>query len=287
MMPTLRLVGSDGDEISFSPFGVGTFGMLESPGGFGAQMSQVRILEGAADGGRFRFSRRGPMDRDLPVGIFGADRASVFASLRRLSNALRVDPGGVLPRLIYPGADGVEYSTSVVLVAQAEMGTTSQDARQMRLLTLRSPDPYWTATTGVSIAPMRAAGAGRQLRPQLGNMRVTASQVLGSVLVENPGDLDAAMVWVVRGPATSAAFTHEDGRSFSLGAFDAATTITVDTATGLVRDQDGVDRYDLLGSAPKLFPIAGGSSTVDVAVVGATDDTLVSGYFLPKVEVIF
>lgn len=287
MMPALRLIGSNNDVIEFSPFGAGQFATLKKPSGFGIQTNEVRILEGAGEGGRLRFVRKGPQDRDIPIGVFGSGRAEIFANIRRLSNALRVTPGRRTPRLVFPAADGVEYETEVVLVAQTDIDPDALETRQLWLLTLRSPDPYWTAREAVSIPPLKAAGSGRFMRPRLGNLRVTSSQVLGDVLVENPGDMDSQLVWVVRGPVESATFTRADGRSFSLGAFDSSTTITVDTRTGLVTDQNGDDKYELLGTAPKLFPVAGGASVISVQVVDATPDTLVQGYFYPKVEVVF
>jgi hypothetical protein len=66
-------------------------------------------------------------------------------------------------------------------------------------------------------------------------------------------------------------------------------TITVDTRPGQIPvvDQTGADRYELLGPAPKLFPFPGGTSTVTIDVQNATADTLVRGFYWPRVEVMF
>lgn len=289
MMPDLRLIGSNGDEITFSSTRGGTFATGSSPRGFGIAPTEVAMVEGAGDGARYRFTRKGVRDIDLPVYLFGADRAEVHARQRRLSNALRDLPSFPAAKLVYTTEPGDVYSIEVHYVAGAETqfgdGVTGE-RRARWLLTLRCPDPFWTARDAVSIPALRSSSADPFLS-ELAALHVGASQVIGDVLVENPGDVDAPVTWVLNGPGDAWSFTRNDGQSFTLGAIVAGETITVDTARGTVVDQLGANRYALLGSAPKLFSFPGGSSTVSVSVVNATAETVVNAFFKPRVEVMF
>lgn len=287
-MSTLRiwLVGVNGDLIEFTEFS-GLFRRLPGARGFGIPPTFVSMVEGAGEGSRHRFTRKGARDLDVPILIMGDTRAEVFAAQRRLSNALRFRSGVAPARLYFTAGDGVDYSTAVHYVAGAEtqFGDNAGETFTKWLLTLRCPDPFWTAQDAVSIPPLQVSSATTFL-PYLASLNVASSQVIGSILVENPGDVDSYPVWMIRGPGDSATLTRQDGQAFSLGAILASETITVDTKTASVTDQTGANRYALLGAAPKLFTLPGGSTSVSVQVVNATSGTLVQCFYKPRVEVV-
>ena len=288
-MSTLRiwLTGINGDVLELGEYS-GTYRRLQGARGFGIPPTQLDLVEGAGDGARFRFSRKGPRDLDLPLLIVGNSRAEVHAAQRRLSNVLRDRPGQAPAKLSFIAGSGAEYTIDVHYVAGAEtqIGESGSETHTRWLLTLRCPDPFWTARDASSIPPLRVS-SGRRLRPKLGNLRVNSSQVLGNVLIENPGDVDAHLTWVLTGPATSFSATRQDGKAFVLGVIVGGETITLDTKTGKVTDQTGANRYALLGSAPKLFTLPGGSSIVAVTMVGATTASLVQAFYRPRLEVMY
>jgi hypothetical protein len=67
----------------------------------------------------------------------------------------------------------------------------------------------------------------------------------------------------------------------------AGNTISVDTATGTVVDQAGVNKYASLGSAPKLFSVPAGTSAVSITATNTTSATGIQMNFQPRKEVVF
>ena len=62
--------------------------------------------------------------------------------------------------------------------------------------------------------------------------------------------------------------------------------ITVDTEQGTVVDETGANRYDILGPAPKLFPIPPGLSSLVIEGENTTNDTLVIVRYGTRFEVV-
>lgn len=284
MIMGIDLVGVNGDTITLSSYELSTFTVLSRPFGFTFLRPDLYFVESAADGGRLRFARREMRELDIPILVSGADRGDVEQGLRQLSRMMHWKTGP-LPRIIFRLDSGARYELEVHLVASSETDDVALEHESAHLLTFRAPDPYWSAMDAVEIPALVAASADPFL-PYLSRLQVGASQVLGSVLVENPGDVSSPVVWVIKGPADSVSITRADGVGFGLDAISVGETVTVDTRAKTVRDQAGANRYGLLGPAPKLFHVPGGSTVIGVQAVGATSATRVSGYFYPRIEVV-
>lgn len=284
----VSLEGANGDVIEFSndgPF-ILTTGIL----GFGIPPVEVRIDPSAADGGVHRFTRRGVRDLDLPIVVVDTDRATVELELRRLANLLSDASGPTIIRASYSTGEVWELRGHYVGGADAVRGEEENLIFARWVVQLQCPNPYWVRQASESIS-ITTGGAGRGLigtgRP-LTKLKVSSSQAIGEVTLENSGDVEAYPVWQFIGPADYVTLTNADGsKSFS---YDAAIatgeTITIDTFTGLVTDQTGANKYANLGASPKFFTIPPGESDVSISAIGTDSNSVISLFFQPRKEVV-
>lgn len=253
--------------------------------GFGVPPTQVRIEPSAADGGIFRYSKRGVRELDMPIVVFGETRLEVEQRLRRLSNLMRHTPFTI--KATY--ASGEEWDLKGIYVGGAET-QYGNDAGQhfcRWVIQVQCPNPFWVRTTSESYA-VGATGIGRGLIPWLAELRVSSSQAAGEISIENPGDVDAYPVWTFRGPFDSVTVANGDNtQSFVLNAtLVQGEFIIIDTFAATVIDHNGTNRYGDLGPSPKLFTIPAENSEVFVEATNADVNTLVSMNFQPRKEVV-
>jgi hypothetical protein len=284
MALSMTLAGTNGDVISFDDE---TFVLMVGTTGFGIPSPILRIDPSASNGGTFRFSKRDIRTIDLPLTIFGTDRADTESNLRRLSNILR-DKATL--SVYYENGEVWQLEVYLAGGGQTVFGRTGNDYFCEWDLALQAPQPFWQSTAPFSInivADTTTRGLLAGSTPKsLAFLRVKSSQAFGTVTVTNTGDVDAPAVWTIHGPSTlttinlgSIGFTFQDTLSSS-------EIITIDCEAGTVKDQTGANRYSGLGSAPKLFAIPPGDQTLTITVTGATSDTRVQGYFANRREVL-
>lgn len=282
---TLSLVGANGDEIVFTD--AGDFVLTTGLSGMGIPSTSVRIDDSASDGGVWRFSKRGIREMDLPVVVFGNDRVAVESNLRRLSNLLHDKSGGTVLRASYSTGEVWELTQGhYVAGAETTKGEDANVAWSRWVLSMQFANPFWIRQQAESFS-VGVPGTGRSLIPDLAELRVTGSQAIGEIDIENLGDVEAYPVWIFQGPADSVSVTSQSGLSFEYAApIPTGTTITVNTAAGTVVDESGVNQYANLGVAPKLFTLPAGNTSVTVEAVGADANTLISLYYQPRKEVV-
>jgi len=122
--------------------------------------------------------------------------------------------------------------------------------------------------------------------PQLSKLKLTSSQVFGVITVNNTGDVPAFPTWFIRGPISDVAISYgNQGFSLTEPVLD-GETITVNTATGTVVDDQGTNRYSILGIAPKLFRVDPGVTSITVNGVAATPAAQVRLDYSPLYEVV-
>lgn len=288
---TLSLLGSNGDTITFdgNDFVIGT-GLR----GMGIPVSELRVTQSAGDGATWRSTRKAARDFDVPVTVFGSDRSDVETKLRRLASALS-DRYGSVPKLRATYEDGSAFEIEIHYVSGAET-TFGDDAGNLFCswpMTWSAPDPYWVSTASTQYSVKADAGTSGLLSAAGGStatlsaLRVSSSQALGSITIENTGDVDAYPVWVIEGPATDVSVTI-GGAGFSYTeTLIAGDRITIDTKTATVTNAAGTNKYGFLAAAPKLFRIPPGSATLSIVATGADSNTRISGSFSPRREVIF
>lgn len=291
MVVNFSLIGGNGDVISLDAGSdiVATAGLR----GTGLVASELRVTQSAGDGGTWRGTRKGSRDIDLPVTVMGSSRDDVEAKLRRLANALS-DRAGT-PKLRIEYGDGSAWEIGVHYVAGAET-THGSDATNYFCswaMTLQAPDPYWVSTSAQQFS-VRATGETRGLlgapvgtTKTLSALRVSSSQALGSLTIENTGDVDAFPTWIIRGPATNVAISLNGVGFEYTETLVAGDSITIDTRNATVTDATDANKYGALGVAPKLFLIPPGTSTLSIVAEGADTDTRILGNFSPRREVVY
>ncbi len=282
---TLSLVGADGDEIVFTADG--EYVMTSGLTGLGIPQSIVRIDDSASDGGTWRFSKRGVREMDIPVVVFGDSRDTVETNLRRLSNLLHDRNGGTTLRASYDTGEVWELPDGHYVAGAESVRGDDGGLHWCRwVLTMQFATPFWIRQQAQSMS-LGAGVTGRSLIPDLAEMRISSSQAIGALSVENTGDVEAYPVWSFRGPMDSVIVTAADGSMFSYDvAIPLGTTVTVDTKAGTVKNQSGTNLYANLGASPKLFPFPAGTSGVSVVAVNVTSNTLITVYYQPRKEVI-
>lgn len=256
--------------------------------GFGIPSPILRIDPSASNGGSFRYSKRDIREIDLPIAITGSDREETETFLRRLANIFR---DKVRLQSTYP--DGSVWYLDCYYAGGGEtvFGSTANDYYCNWDVILRAPQPFWQSTEPFSVSIASSTGTRGLLAgsspKSLAFLRVKTSQAFGTVTVSNDGDVDAPAIWVVKGPSTLLTIQKSDGTGFTYTtSMSSSDTITIDCEKGTVVDASGVNKYSGLGTAPKLFSLPPGSTTMTITVSGATSDSRVLGYFMPRREVL-
>lgn len=283
---SISLIGSNGDTIQltneFSDY-VLTTGVL----GFGIPPTQVRISESASAGGVWRNTKRGVRDIDLPIVVTGTDRQDLETKLRRLSNLLQDFNGPTKIRASYSDGTAFELNAHYVGGGDVEYGEESNLKMAKWVISMQAPNPYWESVNPVNYTLQMIGGRGLlKGSTSLSQLKLSGQYGFGDVTLVNPGDVVAYPTWTITGPADSVSIS-QNGVGFTYaGAIAAGEQVVIDTFTGTVVDQDGVNRYGNLAAAPKLFPINPGTQTVSIAAPGSIDTTVIAGNFKPRREVI-
>lgn len=253
--------------------------------GFGIPPTEVRIEPSASDGGVFRYSRRGVRELDLPIVVFGHDRDNVEHNLRRLSAILRETPFKI--RATYDTGEQWDLEGIYVGGGETQYGQDAGKTYCRWVVQVQCPQPFWVSTQSVSYT-VGSGDAGRSLIPWLAEMRVSSSQAIGSINVENPGDVESYPVWTLTGPFDQA--TISGGEGLQTFVYDsqvaAGETVIVDTRQGTVKSISGNNLYANLGVSPKLFAIPAGTSQASVTATNTTSATSVSLSFQPRKEIV-
>lgn len=286
----LSLVGANGDVIQFSRWHADYIGM---PGarGFGVPPETLALLEGAGEGGTPRNVHVGPRDIDLPITIIGENRGDVLEKQRRLRKALRWRPGTSqpMPKLRFALYAGEIFEIGVTYAggAETQIGPMGSDTHTTWLLTLRAPKPYWVSVDQLVAFDLSSSGAGRGLLPQLSRLQLSSSQVLGDVTVNNPGDVEAPLDWIITGPGGPLTATYGDDSFIIEAELEAGESRIIDGTLGTIVDEFGDNRYTDLGTAPKFFKLRDGISSINVTFTSATSESRVVGLYRPRRELVY
>lgn len=286
---------NNGDSISLNNILHQDYFKAAGATGLGVAPTRLVLREGATAGSRFRSSKRTTRYIDLPLIIFGSDAQAIEDKMRRLVRLWNDTYTSPTLRARYE--DGSEWTTEIHFAGGADpvFGSEDTDGKTFCkwLVSLAAPDPYFTSTTPVVIETIKAANSGRGLIKTggggLSRLRLSSSQTIGSVEVNNPGDIDAFPIWTVQGPGDSFTATRAiDGASFFFDEQILDTEIiTFNAKTKLVVDQLGDNRYGDMPGAPVLFSVPPGTSTINILVPNADSDTKVDMSFYPRRELLF
>lgn len=279
---TYSIEGANGDVIVFDQE---NYVLRSGIMGFGVPATSVRIDNTPGDGAVWRQTKRVARSVDLPVTILGTDRADVEAKLRRLNKILQDRLGPAKLKAVY------ETSTLYLHVHYLAGAETTFDNSEAGLtwatwvLQLVAPTPYWQ-TDSLQSFSVTSGEAGRGLLPQLTKLKLTSSNALGTVYVNNLGDVATYPTWTITGPLDELSISI-DGQSFSFAdPINSGEVITIDTYAGTVKDALGANRYAMLAAAPKLFSFPPGINAVYITGTGATSATKILATYPLRYEVI-
>jgi len=276
------LTGANGDTITFD---YQSYVLNPEFAGFGIPPAQVRIEPSAGDGGVYRHSKKGVRDLDIPVTIFGADRAEVQTKLRRLSRLVQDSAGPTTIRANYSNGDSLSLEGHYVGGAESVWGTNAGLIWNRWVISFQCPQPFWESGTQETFE-INTEGTGNGLLPQLTKLKLRSASVFGVIDVDNEGDVPAFPIWTFTGPLNNVQVVSGTNTfSFDTDIAD-GEVITVDTENGTVVDQDGVNRYAYLGAAPKLFRIQPGESTITINAEPQSAAAEVELTYSPRFEVV-
>ena len=276
------LTGANGDVITFDNT---NYILNPSLLGLGIPPTSVRIDESSRDGGVWRNTRRSVRNIDLPVTVVGSTAVDVETKLRRLSRltqdilgptiltAVR-DAGNLTMELHYTGGAELEYGGNAGGIEWAKL-----------VLSFQAPQPFWQSATEESFS-ITSGQTGRGLLPQLSKLRVSSSQSLGIINVDNTSDVAVFPVYEVSGPITGLVVSNGvDSWGFNV-TIDEGDTVEVDTEAGTVLGIGGVNRYSILTSAPKLFSFPPGQTTITIEGTSTNLNTRVNCSYALRYEVV-
>lgn len=279
---TISLTGANNDTIFFD-FDV--YILTNGLKGFGIPATKLRIQDSASDGGVFRHSKRGVREIDLPILTNGSDRSDVETKLRRLSNILQNSDGAT--RLQVTFANGSSFYLDGYYAGGGETlyGTESGQTWATWLVTMQFANPFWTSLTPQTFTVI-AGNSGRGLLPRLVKLKLASSQAVGTVTVNNTGDVPSYPVWTVYGPVDNfSVYAGSTGFTYS-SPVAAGDTLTIDTYAKTVVNAAGVNKYANLATSPKLFALSPGITSIFVSGDNATSATQIACTYFPRREVL-
>jgi hypothetical protein len=277
------LIGANSDSITFD-----YNNYILNPGflGFNIPAAEVRIENSAGDGGVFRHAKRGVRNLDIPITVVGDDRADVQTKLRRLGKLTQNVFGPLTLRASYTDGTSLELKTYYTGGAEGEWGSNAGQIYATWTLSLKAPQPYWQSTTVEQFTVTRGA-TGRGLLPNLTKLRVSSSQALGAILINNTGDVPMFPTYRVLGPIDDLLIRSDTGEAFSFNVdLAAGQIININTETGQVTNDAGENQYSILNPAPKLFRIPVGESTVFIEGINVDENTKVDLFYALRFEVV-
>lgn len=289
-------------QVSFTdPRGVTTHlsdwenGWLLQPGAKGLDMPGYTFSTDESpgiDGYALRDVRANGKEIILPVAFWAHDSRQAYKARRRtLINSLNPKRGVGTLTLTEP--DGATRTIGAYYTGGLE-GDESLDAAGERwcinALTFGVPSPYWT---GAAVTHTWTASSGGEFFPIL-PLEVGDSQVLGEVVVNNPGDDVAYPVWTITGPATeiTLANTIQDPATGGSSLRELVITRTITGTDTIAIDTRERRQTALLNGVTNLWPdlsddsvmwpLEEGDNALNLVVDGSTAATSVSMTYQPR-----
>lgn len=278
-----------GDRLELVTGPGGPYSLMVGTMGLGVPPVRNRFTEGAGDGASFRGKSYGMRAMDLPIFVEGENRTEVESRVRVLANAVDVPAGEGLPKVVVEYATGEVYEMPFVYQSGLEGDGTKSTARRTEIpLSLLCPVPFWVARDAVSFT-LTANPTPVGLLPDLAALPLAPSETFGAISVNNTGDVECPITWVITGPGGPAS-AELGGRGWE---FETVLTggqiITIErTQNGVtVLDQTGASRYAELADAPFFFKLPKGTSVLNVSMIDATVASSIVGYFRPRKKVVY
>jgi len=221
----------------------------------------------------------------MPVTVLGDTAVDVETNLRRLAK-LTQDTAGPTRLTALRAAGNVFLDLHYVGGAELEYGgDTGGKTWAKLLLSFQAPNPYWQSADTESFS-VTTGNTGRGLLPQLTKLRVSSSQALGLINVNNTSDVPVYPSFEIVGPVNGLEVSlNGEGWSFTENVVT-GDIFTVDHEAATVTGIGEVNRYDILATAPKFFAFPPGVSSVLVTGTNADANTRIECVYNLAYEVV-
>lgn len=282
---TMR-IDSDAGSMPLKSFGVS--GVIYAPDarGLGLPPDLTEWTSSPAGGGRLRSHRIGMREGAIPVTILGESSDEVRDYAQRLRAVTRAS---VHPELVATLTTGEVYRLPFYRTGGGEDGLPYEEVLELDWeIEIRCPSPYWVADQPRQIGPVGISAETVGLLPDLARLQVSGSTALGSIDIENRGDVPSPATWIIRGPGGPVAIDVA-GRGFVIDTVleeDETITISRTGSVWTVADETGANRYSALGPAPKFPAIPPGRSVAAISMDGAGPTASIAGYFRVRRELV-
>lgn len=279
---THTLTGSNGDTVELSDIETGLILYHADVAGMGMPKYEVYRSAGPALAGtRYRGARALERPVDLAILVHNDDSTEGFLETDRRVWDLIGDPTlPVVWRVQEPNGDYRELTMRFADVDDAFMRDPLYDGWTLYQISFVADDPYWY---GKPISRSWTATESQDFfiaAPAPGEMfYISRALTTSSVVIENPGDVDAWVTWTAVGPLSNLDFTliAEGMSNGSLGLPDVidGNTLVTDTDPRVATARlDGVDVTSTVDPwDPRPVPRKG-SQTLEVSVAIAGAGTL-------------
>jgi hypothetical protein len=281
-----------GSVIQFDPRTPQDYVKAAGASGLGVAPTTLTLTGSVSGGATWRRTKRGARTITFPVSTFGLNRDDVEDKLRALVQAF--DDSYTTPLLVATYPDGSQFETEVHYSGGADhqwgSGDTDGQTYCNWVIQFTAPSPYFTARTLTPVTVGSTGGRGL-IRPggSLSQLRLTSSQALGKVTVNNPGDVEAWAVLRIVGPGSQFIGRRAiDGATLNLKTdFQPDNPVVIDAKAKTVIDAKGNNLYGGLIGAPKFFSLPRGQSTIEVALFDAGANASITLSFAERRELIF
>ncbi|MGW2919527.1 phage tail domain-containing protein [Streptomyces angustmyceticus] len=248
------------------------------------------------DGSIFRSARAAAREIMIPVYLHGIDRQTVNQLKRKLFQSLNPKRGYCLLRFTEGNGSTRHLSAYYKGGMEGAEGTDSAGFTWARYgLTFTAMDPWFYQDRSESVRwdfgtgePLLSATA-----PFL-PMHI-ADGVMGgpgdSLVISNPGDIEAWPIWKLYGPIKSFTLSSPAGESIkaspAAGGADlvpSGRVLTIDTRPGkkTVKDDTGLNYWDKLDKNPMFWSVEPGDTNAGVSVVTGAGKAAVGLSFRPR-----
>jgi hypothetical protein len=291
----------EGEEIPLTGLTNGAWpAIVLQPGASGLDMPPYELHTDDSpnlDGAIYRGARAAARPVLLPLYVYGIDRQTFLAFKRKLANALNPKNGYCV--LTFIEQDGVSRRLQCYYMSGME-GSETVDAAGFTWISygiqLTAVDPWFYGDVKLDAHWSFGQSYPLLANPFLPLKLSSGTPASGSLIVENPGDIEAWPVWTITGPLKSFEFTGpavpgEDPSSWGIPAqpggadcLPAGRTLTVDCRPGwkTVTDDVGTNYFPLLDANPVLWSVPSGTSTVQADLVSGSGTPTVKLEILPR-----
>ncbi|MEU6704721.1 phage tail domain-containing protein [Streptomyces wuyuanensis] len=273
--------------------------IIMGPGATGLDMPAYGLFSDDSpnlDGSIFRSARATAREIMIPVYLHGIDRQTINALKRKLFQALNPKRGFCVLKF----TEGSTRTRQISAYYKGGMeGSESTDASGFTWakygLTFTAMDPWFYPSVGQSTRWDFGAGPSfLSTTTALFPLKITKGVMGGpgeSLIISNPGDVEAWPVWELHGPIKSFTLTSPTGEilkaSPPAGGADLVPTgrvLTIDTRPGkkTVLDDQGVNYWAKLDTNPQFWPVEPGDTQASVSVVTGTGNAAVVLSFHPR-----